>query len=227
MSLGGGGATTKVDNSGSANSDLFQLGVYGTTHFEQAYISGAFACTHADTSATRSVNVAGIGETFTSKPHSDLVAGRIEIGRRFAFGFEGLTPYAALTLQNASTDAFAETSSPAAPAFALSYGSSSDGSVRTELGTRFDFATIEGVTWSGRAAWVHQSKGPSTTGLFEALPATAFSIRGAALPQDAGLVALNTNVALAHNLQLSATGGAELAPHATTLDGRLTVRYQW
>ena len=227
FALGGGQATTRVENSGSATSDLFQFGAFATTHFEQAYISGAFAYTHADTDAKRSVVIGATAETLASKPHSDLVAGRIEIGRRFAFGPEGLTPYAAVTLQNAETDAYAESSSLGAPVFGLSYGSSNNGSVRTELGSRFDIAAAENVTVFGRLAWVHQSTGPSTTGLFEALPVAAFTIRGASLPSDSALLALNTNVNLAHNWQLTATGGTELAPHGTTLDGRLTLRYQW
>ncbi len=232
--LGFGARRRRRDDKGrelgqSANSDLFQLGVYGTTHFEQAYISGAFAYTHADTSATRAINVGGINETLTSKPHSDLVAGRIEIGRRFAFGLEGLTPYAALTVQNASTkDAFAENIEPRGAGFCtlLWFNQQRQRAHRTRFAVRFRHDRGRHLVRPARLE-LHQEQRPSRPRLCSrALPATAFSIRGGALPQDAGLVALTTNVALAHNLQLSATGGAELASHDTTLDGRLTIRYR-
>jgi outer membrane autotransporter protein len=226
--LGGAEVSADLKNSlGKTSSDVFQVGVYGSKAFGAAYVSTAFAYSNASSKTERTVSVSPVFETLDGHPNTDLFSGRLEAGWRYAFGPAGVTPYAAVEVQSASTDAYNETSNLPTTAFGLSYRSKTDTGVRTELGSRFDIASAGNWTVFGRVAWVYQDLDAKATALFEASPVSVFTINGTDLPRNAALLSLGSNVRINDSWNFTASADTELSGRTSSIGGRATLRYLW
>ena len=90
----------------------------------------------------------------TATFNAQSVAGRIEGGYRFGDPFYGVTPYAAVQVQNVFTPDYTETL--AAGGTSQTFQSKGTTSTRTELGSWVD-SRVNGWTLRGRAAWVQSA----------------------------------------------------------------------
>ena len=108
FALAGGGTNWNLaQNLGSGRSDSFQAGLYGTTHFGPAYLSGALAfANHWFTT-----NRIALGDDLTAKfPRPELCGARrsrLPLRRTGHRHIIGVTPYAALQVQDFHTPATA------------------------------------------------------------------------------------------------------------------------
>ena len=129
------------DGLGSGRSDAFQAGVYGTTHFGPAYLSGAFAfANHWFTT-----NRIAVADNLTASFQGQSYAARGEAGYRYAVPVTGyiigVTPYAALQVQAFHTPGYSETDLSGG-GFGLTYNAMNATDTRSELGARFDNLTM-------------------------------------------------------------------------------------
>lgn len=93
LAFAGGGLNWGMGQvSGSGRSDFFQAGLYATTKFGPAYLSGALAFANHWVTTSR---IAAFGDQLRGSYSAQTYAGRIEGGYRFASPVGGLTPYGA------------------------------------------------------------------------------------------------------------------------------------
>lgn len=110
FALAGGGTNWSLAQAlGSGRGDTFQAGLYGITHFGPAYLAGALAfANHWFTT-----NRVALGDQLTAKFQGQSYAARLEGGYRYAVPVSnmvlGVTPYAALQVQDFHTPSFSET----------------------------------------------------------------------------------------------------------------------
>jgi uncharacterized protein with beta-barrel porin domain len=226
FAISGGETHFSLDGGfGSGNTDFFQGGVYGKMRYWNAYVAGAVAFGTHHVTTDRTVTVGPAADHMTATFNAQSVAGRIEGGYRFGDPFYGVTPYAAVQVQNVFTPDYTETL--AAGGTSQTFQSKSTSSTRTELGSWLD-SRVNGWTLRGRAAWVHEfDTDVSLTAAFAAFPSPAFVVNGAHRPGDAALVSGLAEVPLWGNVFASGRADAELASHATTWSGMGTVRWVW
>ncbi len=233
FALAGGGTNWSLAQSlGSGRSDAFQAGVYGTTHFGPAYLSGAFAFANHWFTTNRTA----VGDQITANFDGQSYAARGEAGYRYGVPISGsivgITPYAALQVQSFHTPGYSEKdlTNPAS-GFALTYNAMNATDTRSELGARFDNLTMwydMPVILRGRLAWAHDwISNPSLGAVFQSLPGSNFTVNGAASPQNSALATAAAELHMTANWSLIAKFDGEFAPTAQTYAGTGTLRYSW
>lgn len=232
FALGGGGTNWGLSNGlGNGRSDVFQIGAYGTHKAGAAYLSAALAYAWNGISTNRSVNLAGVDQ-LNARVNGQTFAGRIETGYRMSTQLVGITPYAALQGQSFSTPAYSESSASGTGAFALAYASRSTGTLRTELGSRFDktvaFGTDATLSLRSQFAWVHDTNTERAVGeVFQALPGSTFTVYGAAAPKDSALLSSGAELRFVNNVTLGAQLNGELGGSARGVSAQGSLRYAW
>ena len=186
FALAGGGTNWNLSGGlGGGRSDAFQAGVYGTTHYGPAYLSGALAfANHWFTT-----NRIAVGDQLTASFQGQSYAARGEAGYRYGVPITGyiigVTPYAALQVQSFHTPGYSETDLSGG-GFGLTYNAMSATDTRSEFGARFDNLTMwydMPVILRGRLAWAHDwVSNPSLGAVFQALPGSSFTVSGATPP---------------------------------------------
>jgi uncharacterized protein with beta-barrel porin domain len=229
--LAGGGTNWNLaQNLGSGRSDSFQAGVYGTTHFGPAYLSGALAfANHWFTT-----NRIAVGDDLTANFQGQSYAARGEAGYRYAVPVTGyivgVTPYAALQVQDFHTPSYSETDLSGG-GFGLTYNAVNATDTRSELGARFDNLTVWNgmpLVLRGRLAWAHDwVSNPALGAVFQALPGSNFTVNGAAPPKDAALTTAAAELHLTANWTAIAKFDGEFAASAQTYAGTGTLKYSW
>jgi Autotransporter beta-domain len=111
-----------ADGFGTARSDFIQGVLYGKHAFGDAYVGAAVAFGTRKAKTDRTVNVAIVIERLTGAFDADTIGGRIEAGYRFCLGTVGITPYAALQVQNVSTPTDTEAAAFGAGTASLAFG---------------------------------------------------------------------------------------------------------
>jgi len=233
FALAGGGTNWSLaQNLGGGRSDAFQAGVYGTTHFGPAYLSGALAFANHWFTTNRTA----VGDQITANFDGQSYAARGEAGYRFGVpvsgAIVGVTPYAALQVQSFHAPSYSETdlTNPAS-GFALSYNAMNATDTRSELGARFDNLTMwydMPVILRGRLAWAHDwVTNPSFGAVFQSLPGSTFTVNGATPPADSALATAAAELHMTANWSLIAKFDGEFAPSAQTYAGTGTLRYSW
>ena len=158
FALSGGGTNWSVaQNLGSGRSDSFQLGVHDTTHWGPVYLSGALAFANHWFTTNRTA----VGDQLQAKFDGQSYAVRGEAGYRYAVpvtgAIIGVTPYAALQVQDFHTQGFSETDLTGG-GFGLSFAAQNATDTRSELGARFDnLQVVDGMplVLRARLAWAH------------------------------------------------------------------------
>jgi len=169
-------------------------------------------------------------ERLTANFDATALGGRVEGGWRQQFVGFGLTPYAAVQVQNVHTPAYSELSTGGA--FGLTYGSQNVTDTRTELGlwadTQHRLANGALVLLRGRAAWVHDFDPESRiNAVFQTLPGSNFTVDGAAGPRNAALTSAVGELRWRNGVSLIAKFDGEFGDRATTYAGTGTLRYTW
>jgi uncharacterized protein with beta-barrel porin domain len=215
---------------GSGRSDAVQAGVYGVTHAGPAYLAAALAFTNNWFTTNRTA----LGDQLTAKFDGQSYGGRLEAGYRFAVqvdhGLVGLTPYAAVQVQDFHTPSYSETDLSGG-GFGLSYAAMSGTDTRSELGARFDDPTLLGampLILRARLAWAHDwVSNPALNAAFQALPGTSFTVNGAPIPQNSALTSAGAELRFSPNWSLLAKFDGEFASGSQTYAGSGTLRYTW
>jgi uncharacterized protein with beta-barrel porin domain len=231
FALSGGGTNWTVAQAlGSGRSDSFQLGVHDTTHWGPLYVSGALAfANHWFTT-----NRIAVGDQLEAKFDGQSYAVRGEAGYRYALpvtnAIIGVTPYAALQVQDFHTQGFSETDLTGG-GLGLSYASMNATDARSELGARFDnLQVVDGMplVLRARLAWAHDwVSNPSLGAVFQALPGSNFIVNGAAVPENSALTTAAAELHINANWTAIAKFAGEFAQTAQTYSGTGTLRYSW
>ena len=198
------------------------------------YLSGALAFANHWFTTTRTA----LGDNLQAKFTGQSYAARSEVGYRYALPVTGVvvgvTPYAALQVQDFHTPSYSETDLSGG-GFALAYNAQNATDTRSELGARFDnlqIVHINGVDMPlvlrGRLAWAHDRVSGTTLGAaFQALPGSAFTVNGAVLPQNSALTTAAAELHLNANWTAIAKFDGEFASGAQTYGGTGTLKYSW
>jgi uncharacterized protein with beta-barrel porin domain len=231
FALAGGGTNWSLAQSlGSGRSDSFQAGVYGTTHFGPAYLSGALAfANHWFTT-----NRIAMGDDLTANFQGQSYAARGEAGYRYAVPLTGyivgVTPYAALQVQDFHTPSYSETDLSGG-GFGLTYNAVNATDTRSELGARFDNLTVWNgmpLVLRGRLAWAHDwVSDPALGAVFQALPGSSFTVNGAAPPKNSALTTAGAELHLSASWTAMAKFDGEFGTGSQTYAGTGTLKYSW
>lgn len=216
---------------GGGKSDVFQVGVYGSRSLGPAYVSGALSYAWHGMSTERTVTVAG-NDKLAASFNAHSFGGRIETGYRLVTPWLGVTPYAALQVQNFRTPSYGENAVSGSAAFALSYEARSTTSTRVELGAWFDKLIAldggHGLALRARVAWAHDhSSNPALGAVFQTLPGSNFTVNGAQPAADSALLSAGAEIRLANHWAIGARFDGEFASRAQTYAGTGTIRYSW
>ncbi len=227
--LAGGGTNWGLSQGlGGGNSDFLQAGVYGSTHFGPAYVSGAFGFANHWTATQRT---AAFGDALSASFSAQNYAGRLEGGYRLATPFGGVTPYAAVQEQAFVLPGFTE-SDQLGGGFALNYAGRSFTDARAEAGARFDQAVgvFGGATLAlkGRAAYAHDwVSDPTLATAFNLLPGASFIAEGAKPLRNAAAVSAGPELRLRGGATLFAKFDGEFSARGQTYLGSAGLRYAW
>jgi outer membrane autotransporter protein len=184
------------------------------------------------------VTLAGT-DHLTADFSANNIGGRIEGGYRFAIpgvlglpGRYGFTPYAAGQVQTFRTPSYSESAASGSSIFALAYSARTTTTIRTELGSWFDW-TIPvdygtSLTLRTRAAWAHDNwSDPSIAATFQSLPGSGFTVFGAAPGRDFLLSSAGAEINFKNGFSLAAWFDGEFAEHAQKYAGTGKLRYTW
>ena len=232
FALAGGGTNWNLSGGlGSGRSDAFQAGVYGTTHY-RAGLSLRRArlrqsLVHAPTASRWAISSRA---SFQGQSY----AARGEAGYRYGVPITGyiigVTPYAALQVQDFHTPGYSETDLSGG-GFGLTYNAMNATDTRSELGARFDNLTMwydMPLILRGRLAWAHDwVSNPSLGAVFQALPGSNFTVNGAAPPANSALTTAAAELHITANWSLIAKFDGEFAAGSQTYAGTGTLRYTW
>ena len=92
---------------GGGRSEHAQFGLYGSTRWDAAYLSAAFAAGWHRASTSRIVGIGAV-EQLAGDFDASTLGGRIETGYRFGGATFGVTPYAAAQMERVDASAYAE-----------------------------------------------------------------------------------------------------------------------
>jgi uncharacterized protein with beta-barrel porin domain len=231
FALAGGGTNWNVAQGlGSGRSDSIQIGVHGTTHWGPVYLSGALAFANHWFTTNRTA----LGDQLTANFIGQSYAARGEAGYRYAVpvsgAIVGVTPYAALQVQDFHTPNFAETDLTGG-GLGVAFAAMNATDTRSEFGARFDNLQVVDampLVLRARLAWAHDWISNQSLGAaFQALPGSSFTVNGAAPPQDSALTTASAELHVNANWTAIAKFDGEFASSSQTYAGTGTLRYSW
>lgn len=230
FAVSGGTSNWFLDGSlGNGRANVFQVGLYGRAMLDPVYVAAATAWGQQGVSVQRPVPFLGdwMGSSYTATTWS----GRLEAGHRFTLQEHNVTPFAAVQSQIVNVPGFCETSQAGSGA-ALCFNGNATWSLRSELGLEFDadVGTVLGSRTSlgARLAWAHEYNTTGTVSAwFQSLPGSTFTVSGAPLPRDAGIVRVTSNMQLDEAWSLRLQADAEFGNNYGSIAGtaRLARRF--
>jgi autotransporter-associated beta strand protein len=227
---GGESRFSLSQNLGSGRADVFQAGVFARHNIGSGYIKGALAYGWHDVDTDRIVTAAGI-DKLTAKYDAHTLSGRIEGGYRFVTPWMGITPYVAGQAAVFWLPSYSEQVALGANNFALNYASKDISTSRTELGVRTDKSFVLGdalLTLRGRAAWAHYNETDRALfASFQALPASGFTVFGAAQARNVALVSASAETKWRNGFSIAGVFEGEFSDRTTGYAGKGVLRYQW
>ncbi len=230
VALGGGSANWSMASGlGSGRADAMQLGVYGKSWIESAYVMGALAFGNDWTNTTRAV----MGEQPKGNFSAQTYSARLEGGYRLPVSSWGVTPYAALQVQNYRSPGYTETEAAGAGAAALNFASKSVTDPMTELGVRFEqtlplASKSQAMTVRLGLAWAHDfNPHASMAASFASMAGTNFVVNGAPRARDAALVSAGLDWRLGERWSLFAGVETALAGQAIGFNAVTRIGITW
>ena len=228
FALSGGGTNWNLANAlGTGRSDTMLAGAYGVTWYGPAYLAGSLAFGNYWFTTNRTA----LGDQLRANFIGQSYGARFESGYRYAvLPTLGVTPYAAVELQDFHTPSYSE-GDLTGGGFGLAYNALSATDVRTELGGRFDAPTLaygRPLVLYGRLAWAHDFVStPLLNATFQLLPGSGFTVFGAPIAHDSALASAGAQLFLTHNWSLIGTFNGQFASGSQTYTGSGTLRYTW
>jgi autotransporter-associated beta strand protein len=239
FALGGGGTAWQLgqgsgNGSGNGRSDMFQAGLYGTSHFGQAYVSAAAAYSLQDVTTTRNVTLDGF-DTLKGDFAANVVSGRLESGYRLPYGLVSVTPYGAVQTQAMFLPSYGEHSQfGTSTQFALSYASHTFNATRTELGAWIDSDALlprwpeRNLKLYGRVAWAHDFDNEgSSTAFFQSLSGASFLVNSVKPARDGALVTAGLEYKPADGWSLLGKFEGEYSRTTAIFAGSGTIKKVW
>jgi len=216
---------------GTGESNVFQVGAYGSTRLDAAYLSASFAYAAHGMTTDRTVTIFN-SDRLRGSFVTQSFGARVEGGYRVDLQGLRVTPYGALQIEGFRAPSYGETVVAGASDYALRYDGRTASTTRAELGTWLDTRLrldIGGeLILRTRLAWVHDWAGEQIIGAsFPALPGANFTVIGAPVAPNSALTSFGAEWRLTSGLSVIGKFDAEFAPHATTYVGTGTVRYTW
>ena len=222
------------DRSASGWATGGHLGVYALQNLGDFYVNGALSYSHAGNNTTRVI--AGIGTTEIAKGsfNSDQLGARVEVGRPYAFGAFGVTPFGAFAPRQLWQPNYTETSTTvngAPGVFALAYQSQSVTSLPLSFGAQFDAkGDVGSRPFSSflRLAWLHEfNPDRLVTAGFTTLPGSIFTVNGAADASNALRVDLGAKYTVSPQTSLFANLSAQISDRSETYSGLAGLKIVW
>ncbi len=175
-----------------------------------------------------------MGDQLNASFQGQSYSARLEGGYRFAVpsvrDAAGITPYAAIQVQDFQTPSCSETDLTGG-GLGLSYNAMSGTDTRSELGSRFDdLTTLDNLPLilHAKLAWAHDwVSNPSLNASFQSLPGTSFTVNGAPIPQNSALTSAGAQLFFTPNRSLLAKFDGEFASGSQLYAGSGTLRYTW
>ncbi|HLH90190.1 MAG TPA: autotransporter domain-containing protein, partial [Xanthobacteraceae bacterium] len=237
FALAGGGTNWGLDSGqGNGRSDFFQAGLYGSHHWGNAYLSGAFAYNFHDVTTNRTLTVAGT-DMLQARFQANGVGARLEGGYRYAMPWLGITSYAAAQVQSIFLPSYGETATAGSKQFALNFARQTATTTRAELGAWFDKSWLDHtallargtqMTLYGRLAWAHDfGDTSSASAIFQSLPGSSFIVNGAAPARDGALVTTGAKYDLMNGWSFTAKFDGEFSSTTSIYSGTGMVKKVW
>jgi outer membrane autotransporter protein len=238
IGIGGGGSSSSFsvsDRATSGSLDGAHVGAYGMKTWGSAYATATLAYSHFNNSTTRTIAGVGPAETATGSFGSDMLAGRLEVGKTWLYNRIGVTPFAAIQASQLWQKGYSETSTIIGDGpgiLGLSYASTNTTSLPSFLGVQLDgrMPMANGGFFSPylRAAWVHEFRPSRTiTPTFISLPGATFTVDGARAASDSAKVDAGVRIALTRNVSLIAAFNSEFSNTGQIYAGNGGLRVTW
>jgi outer membrane autotransporter protein len=227
-----GGALTNYSlGSGSGNSNVAQLGVYGAVRLDKAYFSAAFAYGWHAVDTNRTVSIAG-SDRISAAFDAYSLNTRAEVGIRQGWREIGFTPFIAAQLQQFHAPAYQEQANGTGAPFAVSYQQNTTNAIRSELGMWFDAQPKSSsglpISLRARVAWAHNfGDTPTATGAFVSIPSGPFVVTGAKQGDDVLLASAAAEWAIQRGTWLTARLDTELSRNSSSYSGMGGIRFAW
>lgn len=228
LAAAGGATNWGLSNTlGNGRSESAQVGAYARTRVGAAYFAESIAFANHWFTTDRTALGGNLRANFTGQ----TLSARIEGGYRLAVAPNfGITPYAAAQAQAFRSGAYGETDQNNL-GFGLNVAAKTATDVRTELGARLDNPTMLRGTpliLRARLAWAHDFvDATSVNAAFQTLPLSNFTVFGAQIPRDSGLVSLGADWYLNRDWKLLAKFDSEFAKRSDIYAGSVALRYSW
>jgi len=181
FALSVGQSTTKISSlATNADATWGQGALYGVLTDGNDYLKGALTYSYIANKSDRIVSAFGTNDKASGKYGANLLALRLETGRKFAFDPVALTPFVAIEPAVLLQNAYQETG-PAS--ITLGFDKTTTRALPTTLGVKADAAYDLGsyrMTPSATIGWVHDfGSASSISPFFTALPGSNFTVQGA------------------------------------------------
>ncbi len=217
------------DDLGTGQSTFLQLGAYGGMEFGDAYLTAAGGLALHAMSTRRHVSILRSHRYEADFGAADAAL-RLEGGYRLsAAPGVGLTPYIAVEGQHIHTGSHDEDTASGSDVFGLSYESSSENSMRSELGAQFDIAPELGtarLALSLSAAWAHDwTERDGGEASFQSIDNASFAITAADTPDDLLLVGANLRARATETLDVSGRFTGEFGSGYQNLTGGIAINH--
>jgi outer membrane autotransporter protein len=237
IALGGADSLFSVpDRATSGSLESAHVGTYGVARWDSFYAAGAVSFAGIVNKLNRTIS-AGFSPTelATASFNSELLNGRLELGRTQQIGNLTVTPFAAVQFAELWQSGFTESSTTVTGApgvLGLTYASNAIPSLPTFLGAQVDARVTfaNGMVWSPytRVSWVHEFEPTrDITATFITLPLATFTVDGPRAASDAVRVDAGTKLAITTNASLFGSFLGEFSNISQMYAGKGGVRFAW
>jgi autotransporter-associated beta strand protein len=230
MAVGGAaGSTTSANAQGKVESNLFQLGLYGSTKFGALSLAASGAWLTGSAEGSRPIPVLGQSNVI-SKYDLHGLAGRFEAAWAVAsLAGVSASPYAAFQATSIRNSSFVETNEVTGVQVGVAGQARTNVVARAELGLKLETATRLGdmpATAFIRAGWGHHtSRDANMTGQLVGLPGSVFTVTGTRPDRNVALLAAGGEVSLTRAVSIGARVDAELGSRTQSVAGTGNVKW--
>ncbi len=226
---GAKGSASSARGLGSIETDLFQIGLYGSTKLGALSLAAGGNWVTGRTDGTRAIPVLGVNEA-TSRYNLQGLSGRFEAAFAVAsFGGVTTSPYAAFQAASIRTAAFTEKNALTGAPVGITASANTNVTARAELGLKLETAGQLGsmpATAFIRAGWgLYTSRDSAMSAQLVGLPGSFFTATGVRPDRNVALVAAGGEVQLTSALTLGGRVDAELGARTNTLAGTASLRW--
>ncbi|MEW5422105.1 autotransporter domain-containing protein [Amorphus sp. 3PC139-8] len=215
---------------GNAKGDSYQMTLYGSAEFGNAFVDALAGYAYTDWETTRNLDFGGLSRTATGSPDGQDLTLAGQVGTRLAVAGLALEPTAGLDWYHLYRSGFTETGAGAAD---LIVGSSSTDYLQSSLGVRVSaaFTTLDGlnVVPEARAAWYHDflDDDPQVSAALAGFGGAGFTVASASPGSDTAVLGLGLNAFKGDRFRVYADYDLSLADNETGHLFSAGLTYTW